>query len=319
MLGKHQVLHRRLTESPDTITPPIPVVGETPTPSQEVTGSPDTLLPAEVPIIVEPAIVHKEESGSHTTVTLVPAFEEQPGAPEADSGRQKSVPVSLLAAVKSLSSPRERTSLPDTGLPPLPGVEGTPVGSPEMTGSPSPLLPPEVPEIVVSPTPQEENAVPISLHETSTIREKPGASQEDTGYPDLPNSPDPVTVESTGVPGQDSPLAEQVPFEAGKGDESVQQPAPGVNPSSPGSPPPSAGTGFPVADLHHSRYDHPHYFWDCRHNGFLPTEFDCTCWGTNPSPHASDTTDSSTDTGHRSHNGCLGTGGLSAFLLRMGR
>jgi hypothetical protein len=258
---------QEVAESPDTITPPIPVLEETISASQEVAESPDIILPSlhgiegtsgdsqeasgsldtlsppEVPIIVESAPVNEEESESQDTVTLVPAFEEIPGAPEADSGEQKRVSVSLLAAVKSLISPKERTGLPDSVLTPLPGLEETRVAALEMTGSPFPLLPPEVPEIVASPYTQEEKAEPILPHETSTIEEKPGASQEDTGYPDLPNSPDPVTVESTAVLGQDSQIAEQVSFEAGNGDESVQQPSPGENPPSPGSPPPSAGPG----------------------------------------------------------------------------
>ena len=258
---------QEVAESPDTITPPIPVLEETLGASQEVAESPDIILPSlhgiegtsvdsqeasgsldtlsppEVPIIVESAPVNKEESESQDTVTLVPAFEEIPGAPEADSGEQKRVSVSLLAAVKSLSSPKERTGLPDSVLTPLPGLEETRVAALEMTGSPFPLLPPEVPEIVASPYTQKEKTEPILPHETSTIEEKPGASQEDTGYPDLPNSPDPVTVESPAVHGQDSQLAEQVPFEAGNGDESVQQPSPEATPHTPGSPPPTAGPG----------------------------------------------------------------------------
>jgi hypothetical protein len=225
---------QEMTESPDAISLPFPVLEETLSASQEVAESPDIILPS-LHGIEGTSVDSQEASGL--------AFEEIPGSPEADSGEQKRVSVSLLAAVKSLISPKERTGLPDSVLTPLPGLEETRVAALEMTGSPFPLLPPEVPEIVASPYTQEEKAEPILPHETSTIEEKPGASQEDTGYPDLPNSPDPVTVESTAVLGQDSQLAEQVSFEAGNGDESVQQPSPGENPPSPGSPPPSAGPG----------------------------------------------------------------------------
>ena len=190
------VASQELTVSPNTLSPPIPVFEETLVDSQEASGSPDTLSAPEIPIIVESTLVSEEESESQDTVTLVPAFEEIPGAPEADSGGQKSVTVSLLAAVKSLSSPLGRTGLPDTVLPPLPGIEETPV-----------------------------------------------ASQEDTVSPDLPTSPEPATVESPAVPRQDSQLSEPVPPEAGKGDESVQQPAPEAAPHTPGSPPPSVGPG----------------------------------------------------------------------------
>jgi hypothetical protein len=234
---------QELTESPDIISLPIPDFKETPVTSQEVEGSPDTLSPPEVPIIVESALVHKEESESQDMVTPVPAFEEIPGAPEADYGEQKTVTVSLLAAVKSLSSPRGRTSLTDRVLPPLPGIEVTPGALPEVTGSSDTLLPPEVPKIVASSYIQEEKAEPIILPETSTIEKKPVASEEDIVSPDLPPSPEPVTVESPAVPRQDSQLSEPVLPEAGKGDESVQQPAPAATPHTPGSPPPSAGPG----------------------------------------------------------------------------
>ena len=233
-------ISQELTESQKTISPSLPVFEETPGASQVVAGSPDTLSPPEVPLIVESALLHKEESEAQDTVTLVPAFEEIPGAPEADSGGQKSIVVSLLAAVKSLRSPQGRTNLPDTGLH-LPDIGKTSVTSQGVTGSPDITLPPEVPKIVVSSYTQEEKAEPILPPETSTIREKPVASQDNTLSPDLPTSPGPVTVESLAIPRQDSPLAEPVPAEAGKGDTSVQHPAPEVTPRTPGSPPPSAG------------------------------------------------------------------------------
>ena len=234
---------QEVAESVDTISPSLPFFEETPGASQEVTGSPDTLLPPEVPIIVESALVHEEESESQDMVTPVPAFEEIPGAVEADYGEQKTVTVSLLAAVKSLSSPQGRTGLTDRVLPPLPGIEETPGALPEVTGSSDTLLPPEVPKIVAFSYTLEEKAEPIQPPETSTIEKKPVASEEASVSPDLPPSPEPVTVESPAVPRQDSPLSEPVLPEAGKGDESVQQPAPAATPHTPGSPPPSAGPG----------------------------------------------------------------------------
>ena len=234
---------QEVAESVDTISPSLPVFEETPGASQELTGSPDTLLPPEVPIIVESALVHEEESESQDMVTPVPAFEEIPGAPEADYGEQKTVTVSLLAAVKSLSSPQGRTGLTDRVLPPLPGNEETPGALPEVTGSSDTLLPPELPIIVASSYIQEEKAEPIQPPETSTIGKKPVASEEASVSPDLPPSPEPVTVESPAVPRQDSPLSEPVLPEAGKGYESVQQPAPAATPHTPESAPPSAGPG----------------------------------------------------------------------------
>jgi len=230
--------------SPDTLSPLLPVVEETPVASQEVAESPDSILPPEVPIIVESALVHEEESESQDTASLVPAFEGIRGASEADSGEPKTVTVSLLAAVKSLSSPVGRTGLPDTVLPPLPVVKETAVASPEVTGSPDSILPPDVPKIVASSNMQEENAEPTLPPETSTINEKPVASQEDTVSPDLPDSPVPVTVESPAVSGQDSPRSEPVPPEAGKKKKSVQLPAPEATPLTPGLPPPSTGPGY---------------------------------------------------------------------------
>ena len=232
---------RGVAESSDTISPSLPVIEETPVDSQEMSGSLDTLSPSEVPIIVESAPLHEEEPESQEMVTPVPAFEEIPGAQEADSGTGRKVPVSLLAAVKSLSSPQRRTGLPDKGLPPVPVVEETPVAVPKMKGSPDTLVPPEVPKIVASSYTLEAKAEPILPPETSTIEETPGASQKDPGYPDLPNSPDPLTIESPVVHGQGSQVAEPVPFEAGKEGESVQQPSPGVTPPAPRSPPPSTG------------------------------------------------------------------------------
>jgi hypothetical protein len=227
-------------ESPDTILPPAPIIEETAIDSQEPTESPDTLL-TPVPVVEETAI------GSHEAVSrdtaLVPAFEEVPGDEEADSGSPKTVSVSLLAAVKSLSSPQGRSGVPDTGFPPLPDIEETPVASRGVMGSPDTLLPPEASKIVAYSSIQEEKPEQILPPETSTVQEKPGASQDDTVCTDLPTSPEPVTVESPAVSRQDSPHSEPVPPEAGNGDESVQQSAPEATPPSPVSPPPSAGPG----------------------------------------------------------------------------
>jgi hypothetical protein len=234
---------QEVSGSLDAITPPIPVSEKTLGASQELTESPDTILPPEVPIIVESALVHEEESESQDTVTLVPVFEEIPGAPEADSGWQKSVTVSLLAAVKSLSSPKGRTGVPDTDLPPHPGIEETRVASPEVTGLPDTLVHPEIPKIVATSYTQEEKAAPIIPPETATIEENPVTSPAYIVSPGLPASPEPVIAESPAVPGHDSPLSEPVPPETGKGDEPVQQPAPEAIPHTPVSPPPSAGPG----------------------------------------------------------------------------
>ena len=227
-------------ESPDTILPPAPIIEETAIDSQEPTESPDTLL-TPVPVVEETAI------GSHEAVSrdtpLVPAFEEVPGDEEADSGSPKTVSVSLLAAVKSLSSPQGRSGVPDTGFPPLPDIEETPVASRGVMGSPDTLLPPEASKIVAYSSIQEEKPEQILPPETSTVQEKPGASQDDTVCTDLPTSPEPVTVESPAVSRQDSPHSEPVPPEAGNGDESVQQSAPEATLPSPVSPPPSAGPG----------------------------------------------------------------------------
>ena len=227
-------------ESPDTILPPAPIIEETAIDSQEPTESPDTLL-TPVPVVEETAI------GSHEAVSrdtaLAPAFEEVPGDEEADSGSPKTVSVSLLAAVKSLSSPQGRSGVPDTGFPPLPEIEETPVASRGVMGSPDTLLPPEASKIVASSYKQEEKPEPILPPETSTVQEKPGASQNDTVSPDLPTSPEPLTGESPAVPRQDSQHSEPVPPEAGTGDESVQQSAPEVTPPAPVSPPPSVGPG----------------------------------------------------------------------------
>jgi len=224
--------------SPDTLSPQIPVFKETPVDSQEVAGSPDTLSHPESTLIVESARVHEKESEAQDTVSLVPAFEEIPGSSEADFGGQKPVTVSLLAAVKSLSSLQGRTNLPDPGLP-LPDMGKTSVTSPGATGSPDIILPPKVPKTVMSSFTQEEKAEPPLPPEP--IGEKPVASHDDTLPPDLSTSPGPLSVKSPAIPRQDSQLAEPVPHEAGKGDTSVQHRAPEATPYTPGSPPPSAG------------------------------------------------------------------------------
>ncbi len=68
---------QEVAESPDIITPSIPVFEETSVDSQEVSGSLDTLSPPEIPILVESALVtRRRHLNLQDTVTLVPAFEE---------------------------------------------------------------------------------------------------------------------------------------------------------------------------------------------------------------------------------------------------
>jgi hypothetical protein len=230
-----------LTDSPDILLTPVPVVGETATGAPELTDSPDTLL-TPVPVVGETA-TGAQEAVSRDTATLVPAFEEIPVVVEADFGRQKSAAVSLLAAVKSLSSPQGRSSVPDTEFPPLPDSEETPGFLPEMTGLADMPLPPEAPDCVASSYVPEEKPEPLLPPATSTIEEKPGPSQDDIVSHDLPPSPEPVTVDFPAIPRQDSPCAEAVLPETGDRDEAVQQPDPEAIPPTNRSPPPSAGPG----------------------------------------------------------------------------
>ena len=66
---------------------------------------------------------------------------------------------------------------------------------------------------------------------------------EEFESPDLPPSPEPVTVASPSVPGEDPPCSEPLPPESGTEDEPVQQTAPEVTPPSKGSPPPPGDRG----------------------------------------------------------------------------
>ncbi len=93
------------TESTDTLSSPLPDFEETIATLPEPTKSPDTLSPPELSKNVEFSNIYEEESVSPDIVTLVETCEEIPLAMEADSREHKSVPVSLIAAVKSLSSP----------------------------------------------------------------------------------------------------------------------------------------------------------------------------------------------------------------------
>jgi hypothetical protein len=222
------VASQELTESTDALLPPVPVVEETPILSQEVSGSPDTLSHTEIPKIVEFIQFPNEESVSWETPTLVLEPEEIPCDEEADSGSQKTVSVSLMAAVKSLSSPSGLSGGANTRLTPHHGSEDPSVASPEFTGLPD------------TPVPQKE---PILPQKTSKIEKKPVASPEESVSPDQPPSPEPLTVVSPSVPGQDFPGSEPLPPEAGTEDEAVQQAAPEATPPTPGSPPPAGSPG----------------------------------------------------------------------------
>ena len=228
---------QEISESPDILSPSFLRSEETPADSEEVSGSLDTFSPSEVPIIVESARVPHGESVSQETAPLVPADG------EADSGLQKTASVSLMATVKSLSSPSGWPGGVNTRLTPHPGSEETPVDLPEMMVLPGTSLPQKEPNSVESVYIMEENAEPIQPQKTSTIEEKPVASQEVSVSPDLPDSPEPVTVEPAAVPGQNILPAEPMFPETGNGNESVQQPAPEAAPPVPGSPPSPAGPG----------------------------------------------------------------------------
>ena len=213
--------------SPDTLLSPIPVAEET-IASQEVPKSPDTRTDSEIPIIVEFVQFPDQESESQETPDPGLAPEEIPCEEEADSGSPTTVTVSLLAAVKSLSSPSGVSGGANTRLTPHPGGEETPVASPEV--------------MVLSETlaPQKDQILP---QQTSKTGEKPVASLEEFESPDLPPSPEPVTVASPSVPGEDPPCSEPLPPESGTEDEPVQQTAPEVTPPSKGSPPPPGDRG----------------------------------------------------------------------------
>ena len=216
-----------LTESADAILSPVPVEAEIYA-SLDVSESPDTQSIPETQIIVESASVPEEESGSRETSTRGVAFEEIPCAEPADSGLQKTVPVSLMAAVKSLSSPLGSSGAGYALLTPNPGYEAPPDA---------------LPELAVSPAISSHLKDSALTQKTSTAGENPDASQEGSVSPDLPPSPEPVTTGSITVPGQETLLTEPVAPETGNGDESVQPPAPEATSPAPGSPPPSPGPG----------------------------------------------------------------------------
>jgi hypothetical protein len=230
------------TESTGSLSSPLPIFEEIIDSSPKPTESPDSLSLPDLLKNVEFSNVHEEESVSPDIVTLIETCEEIPLAMEADSGAQKSVPVSLIAAVKSLSSPSAGPHEPDTKLPP-PCIEEIPVALAEGTVSPDALLRHEKQKIVVSLSATEEHAEPPLPPGPSTTDEKSVALPEEILSPDEPPSPEPVPPGSLSIHGQDFPITEPVPPEAGNGDASVQQPAPKTTPDAPGSSPPPAGPG----------------------------------------------------------------------------
>jgi hypothetical protein len=125
---------QELTESPDIILPPIPVFEETPSASQEVAESVDTIsLP-------------------------IPDFKE--------------TPVTSQEVAESV----------DTISPSLPVFEETPGASQELTGSPDTLLPPEVPIIVESALVHEEESESQDMvTPVPAFEEIPGAVEADYG------------------------------------------------------------------------------------------------------------------------------------------
>jgi len=215
-------------EPMDTLLSPVPVVDEPPVLSQEVSGSPDTLSHSEIPISVEFVQFPHEEPVVQETPAPAMAPEEIPCEGEADSGSQKTVSVSLLAAVKSLTSPSGLSGGANARLTPHSGSEELSVASPEVMGLPDTL------------EPQKE---PIKHQKTSKVEEKPVVSQEESVSPDQPPLPEPVPFASHSVPGEDSPSSEPLPPETGTDDEPVQQSAPEATPPTKASPPPSADPG----------------------------------------------------------------------------
>jgi hypothetical protein len=229
-----------LTEFPETLLPPFPL--EKTVDTSQLTESPDTLSPPELSKNIEFARLHEEESASPET--LVQTCDEILPAPEEDYGTQKSVPVSLLAAVRSLSSPSASPGVLDTRLPP-PGIEETTTGAAEEPVLPEAFLRHEEQKIVASRSATEEKAEPLLPPDPLTTDEKSPAVSEETVSPDLPPSPELSTIESPPDHGQDSPITGPVSPEAGTMEEPVQLAAPETNPDAPGSPPPPAGPGLP--------------------------------------------------------------------------
>jgi len=228
----------QLTEFPETLSPQFPV--EKTIDTSQLTESLDTLSPPELSKNIEFGWVHEEESASPET--LVQTCDEIPPAPEEDYGTQKSVPVSLLAAVRSLSSPSASTGVPDTRLPP-PGIEKTTIDAAEVPVLPDAFMHPEEQKIVASRSAMEEKAEPLLPPDPSTTDEKSAAASDEIVLPDLPPSPELSTIESPPVHEQDFPITGPVPPDAGNREEPVQLPAPETNPDAPGSPPPPTGPG----------------------------------------------------------------------------
>ena len=215
-----------LTESPDTVLPPAPSGAETLPASQEMPESPATQSLSETRRIVESALIPKEEAVSQKTAPLVVAFEEIHGEGEAESGSQKTAPASLMAAVKSLSSPSGTSGVGNTLFTPYPAREEPPVAIPE--------------DMVLSDTSSSQTES-IPSQKTSVKGEKPDASQDESLSPDLLPPQEPVTAGSMAVAGQNIFLTETATPEAGNGDRSVQPPATEETPPAPGPLPPSSG------------------------------------------------------------------------------
>jgi hypothetical protein len=209
------------TESADTLRSLVIGTEEIRIASQEVPGSPDTPSVLEMPVIVETEPFHTEESESQETTDSVLAHEKILCGEGADSEPPATVSVSLMAPVKSLCSPLGVSGGADTCLTSYPGSEDPSGASPDGMG--------------LSDTP--------GLQQTSKTGEQPLASPEEFVSPDLPPSPDPVTVATPMVPQKDPPCPEPLPPEAGTKDQQVQHTAPEETPPPQGSPPTPAGHG----------------------------------------------------------------------------
>ena len=226
------------TEQSYIISPLLPDIGKVSVISREVSVSPDTWVPSEVPI-VESAPVPCEESASLKTATLVPAFGVIPHEGEAESGSQKTVTVSLMAPVKSLSSPSGFPEGVDAGLIPHPGSGEQPVAISELTVLPETLPLQKEPGIDEISYNTEDSAESISPQKASAIEEKPVVSAEESASPDTTPSAEPVTFEFPVITGQETISAEPVSPEERDRDEPVQSPAPQPTSPAPGSPPPA--------------------------------------------------------------------------------
>jgi hypothetical protein len=159
-----------------------------------------------------------------------------PVTPETDNDIHEQVPVSLLAAVKSLSTLRDTAGVPETQLPSLPNDTATPVPLAGETGSPDTRMIHEEMKNGPPYSAMEEKAGPVQHPLPSAISENTTASPETVS----PAIPEPMNGESTTGPGYEA-LTEPPQPETGKGNEVVQQPPPEDSARTPGSPPPSAG------------------------------------------------------------------------------